>query len=227
MDDMFAWQKRIMKRMEEFNLEHADAVTGLDSYMLENIKFNFPELDINTFEVLHGYDPHDFSEGKDHSVLNYKEEKLYFLYSGLFYEQNQSDMFLKAIKSAESSGLVNGENIHLHFQGGLDQRIHKQVKSSKLFEYFGTGKPILGLVYDGESSKLLKEYTAGFFGNLDDNESITEQICSIYQKWELEDLPRSSKEFMERFDRREITKNLAQILTKFHPNNILVLFNLQ
>lgn len=257
MDDMFGWQKGIMKRMEKFSLEIAQAITGLDSFMLHDIQSNYPEINVTNYEVPHGYDPEDFSNLDNKETLDYKKGKLNFLYSGIFYEQNQPDKFLSALKKAGSRGAINMRDVHLHFQGGLDERIrkflvelglkenvtdygyvthdvavanlikadvlwmvsnfkasHKQIKSGKLFEYFGTGKPILGLVHEGASSRLINEYGAGFFGDLTSEEVIIQQLESIYKKWKSGSLPQADQEFIEQFNRRSITRDLAQIFDK-------------
>lgn len=256
-DDMYGWQKRKMRSLEKFCLESTDAVIGLDTYMLDDIIKSYPEIEVLPYVVPHGYDPADFDNEEKECILNYKEGKLNFLYSGLFYEHNQPDIFFNALKEADSRGMLRLSDIHLHFQGGLDSRIkklieklglkenvtdygyishevaianlkradilwmisnfdasHKQIKSGKLFEYFGTRKPILGLMHEGMSSKLLKEYGAGFHGDLSSTESISLQMASIYEMWKEGEVVKPNLEFLIQYNRKNITKQLAQIFDK-------------
>lgn len=258
-DNMFGWQKRIMEKMEESSLKQASAITALDQYMIGDISSSYSEIQIeNRSHIIpHGYDPEDLDRNSENSIFRYKQGKLNLLYSGLFYEQNQPDIFLSVLKKADFQGLIDLKNIQLHFQGGLDKRInrlidkmglrenvtdydyvshevavshlkeadvlwmisnfgenHKQIKSGKLFEYIGTGKPILGLVHKGEEAKLLNEYNAGFLGDLRSDESIINEITRLYDKWKAGELPEGEMEFRTQYNRNKITKDLAQIFDK-------------
>lgn len=260
MDGMFGWQKQKMRKLESGCLQKADLVTGLDEFMLGEMKDEYGEL-IKNMEVLtHGYDPEDF-DGVSNSTLDYKKGKLNFLYSGLFYESNQPDIFLKAVKKAESKGLLSTGDIHLHFQGGIDERIHqlirslhldhlvtnygyvnhktavanlkqadvlwmisnfdeshKQVKSGKLFEYFGSGKPVIGIVNEGKEAELLRNYGAGFVADINSEDQIAEQIGTVFTKWKSGIEMHGNAEFIHKFNRKIITKQLAEIFDKISAN---------
>lgn len=258
-DDMFGWQKRKMKQMEESCLKQSVAITALDQCMIRSISSSYSEIEIeNRSHIIpHGYDTEDLDRNSGDSIFKYKQGKLNLLYSGLFYEQNQPDIFLNALRKADFKGAIDLNNIQLHFQGGLDKRInrlidklelrenvtdydyvshevavshlmqadvlwmisnfgmnHKQIKSGKLFEYIGTGKPILGLVHEGEEAKLLNEYNAGFFGDLKSEKIIKNEIARLYDMWKAGELPEGEKEFRTQYDRKKITKDLAQIFDK-------------
>ncbi|GAB5408683.1 MAG: hypothetical protein BalsKO_10480 [Balneolaceae bacterium] len=90
-----------------------------------------PELKLNLKIIPHGYDPEDFNQ-EVISTFRYKEERLNFLYSGLFYESNQPDTFLRAVKSLVEESPEVEEKIHFHFQGGLDKRIKKLIAKLNL-----------------------------------------------------------------------------------------------
>jgi len=92
----------------------------------------------------------------------------------------------------------------------FDSRL-KQIKSGKLFEYVGTGKPILGLVHESEASKLLRNYGAGFVASPNSVEEIKGRLTLIYRKWEENGLPEVDNDFVAGFDRKSLTKKLAQI----------------
>jgi len=201
--------------------------------------------------ISHGFDPADF-KNLSNSSLQYKSGKLNWLYSGLFYEGNQPDSFLKAMSILMKEYPEIKNDIHLHFQGGLDSRIQrlinelnlekvvtnygylsheesvanilradilwmisnfsknlKQIKSGKLFEYIGTNKPILGLVYQGEASKLLGNYRAGFIASPNNEVEISKEIYVIYQLWKSSKMPKPSSDFVDKFDRKKLTGDLA------------------
>jgi glycosyltransferase involved in cell wall biosynthesis len=256
MDDMFRWQKRIMRNQELQCLLEAEAVIGLDDFMVQEIAKEYKQITVNYKVIPHGFDPQDFSNLVK-PTIRYEPEKLNFLYSGLFYESNQPDIFLKAIKQAINQEQVSKDEIHLHFQGGLDKRIrklvqelklgdivtdhgyqphktavanikkadvlwmisnfdrsHKQVKSGKLFEYFGAAKPILGLMHNGEEARLLQEYGAGYVGSLNSEEQLSQEIAGIYSQWKNSSLPEPNQEFIDQFNRKKLTQKLAKLFDK-------------
>ncbi len=122
-DEMWAWQKQILRNQERQVVASADKVICLDEFIKNEFSEDYPEI-TDRIEVLsHGFDPKDFEEiGVQHS-FNYQEGKINFLYSGLFYEQNQPDSFLLAFKKLFEIEPELKSKIHLHFQGGLDERI--------------------------------------------------------------------------------------------------------
>lgn len=87
-----------------------------------------------------------------------------------------------------------------------------QVTVGKMFEYFGSRKPILGLVPEGSSQDLLKQYGAGFFADPYDKDAIKNQILEIYRLWKNESLPIADEDFVLNYDRKEITKSLSELL---------------
>ena len=182
---------RITKKLKlESNwLNRSSGVVTLDEFAETQISKIVEGKAVNTKVIPHGFDPEDFINVSSPS-LEYKEGKFNWLYSGLFYESNQPDKFFRGLLLAFKNEPRLKEDIHLHFQGGLDSRIEslirkselenkvsdygyvshqvsvanimkadilwmisnfsknlKQIKTGKLFEYIGTEKPILGLVY--------------------------------------------------------------------------------
>lgn len=241
------------RKTEEQWLSKSSGVVILDSFAKKEVERVANSVEINTRVISHGFDPEDF-ESVAESTLDYKKNKLNVLYSGLFYEANQPDTFLKALSISITKNPEIRNNIHLHFQGGLDHRIKKvikhyklenlvsdygyvshkesvaniskadvlwmlsnfsedlkQIKSGKLFEYIGTKKPILGLVHEGESSKLLKEYEAGFVASPNNAKEISEVICIVYQRWKDTELPKPNDKFVSKFDRKKLTGDLAHL----------------
>ncbi|MDZ7806550.1 MAG: glycosyltransferase [Gracilimonas sp.] len=253
MDDLFEWQKRIHTRMESTCLKNSDQVIVLDNNMKELTKTAHPEIALNIKVIPHGFDPEDF-KGTVKPTLQYKSGKLNLLYSGLFYESNQPDILLKAMKELGQESKIRIEDIHFHFQGGLSPRIkelvndlklgnsvtdygyvthsiavanvkkadvlwmisnfspaHKQVKSGKLFEYIGSGKPILGLVHSGSEFEGLKKYGAGYIAKPNDIETIKNSILSLIHDWRQNKLKAANKSYTQQFDRRKLTEELAKV----------------
>jgi glycosyltransferase involved in cell wall biosynthesis len=84
----------------------------------------------------------------------------------------------------------------------------------KLYEYLGTRKPILGLVPAGsQAEKMLEEYGAGYTASPTDPRAAAEVVLSLYRMWRSNTLPRTVNEpFVQQFDRRTLTKELARQL---------------
>ncbi len=254
--NLFRWQRRILRKMERECLDKARAVVVLDSFMEQGIKDAHPGLEVKTVVIPHGFDPDDF-KSKGEASLSYKEGKLNWLYSGLFYESNQPDLFLEAAKELGEQQPEFLSDNHFHFQGGMDKRVRarvselgleeyvtnygyldhakavlnlrradvlwmlsdfdpmfKQVKSGKLFEYFGAMKPILGMVHEGSSSICLAEYGAGFTAPPDNKEEIRATMRDIYNRWKQNRPFQVDKNFVDSFDRKKLTEQLATFFDK-------------
>ncbi|MBS1904427.1 MAG: hypothetical protein JSS75_12035 [Bacteroidetes bacterium] len=85
----------------------------------------------------------------------------------------------------------------------------------KLYEYFGTHKPILGLVpKQSHTERQLLEYGNAMLAEPDDVGAIKKAILELFDRWKRGALDRAVDEsFVSRFDRRSITKDLATQLT--------------
>jgi glycosyltransferase involved in cell wall biosynthesis len=86
------------------------------------------------------------------------------------------------------------------------------VSTGKLFEYFGTGKPILGSVPDGAAKVALIEYGASFITPPDDVEQIKQKLIEIHNLFIKNELPVPNKEFIEKHNRINLTE---QLVTQF------------
>jgi glycosyltransferase involved in cell wall biosynthesis len=93
---------------------------------------------------------------------------------------------------------------------------HKQVKSGKLFEYMGSGKPILGLIFEGgEEERLLKRYGASYIASPDDPDEAANMMERLYKDWKTGSLPQPDRSWVSRFDRFELTRNLAELFNSY------------
>jgi len=82
----------------------------------------------------------------------------------------------------------------------------------KLYEYFGAGKPILASVADGYTRQLLQESGVGICVPPDDVEAHVEALKGLLARFERKELPAPSNTFIERFDRRALSGELARVL---------------
>lgn len=81
----------------------------------------------------------------------------------------------------------------------------------KTYEYMATEKPILALVPEGDVKKTLESYGAASIVPPDKVEEVVEKISELVLQWEKKKLPTPDKVFISRFNRRELTSQLASI----------------
>ena len=86
------------------------------------------------------------------------------------------------------------------------------ISTSKLFEYFGVQKPVLGLVPEGAAKDALGMYKANWVADPDDIEGICMKLEQIYNAWQKGAFPEPDLNFVKRLDRRYLTKKLSDIL---------------
>ncbi len=86
------------------------------------------------------------------------------------------------------------------------------ISTSKLFEYFGSRKPVLGCVPDGAAKNSLKEYNASFITSPDNLDEIKNVLIEIHSAFVNKKLPIPNEEFIKRHDRIALTE---QLITQF------------
>jgi len=118
---------------------------------------------------------------KIHGYLNHKETLDYVLASDVLW------MTIGKMKAAET------------------------ISTGKLFEYFGTKKPILGCVPEGAAKLELQRYKAAFICKQDDIEEIKEQLINIYTLYKAGKLPKCNEEYVEKHNRILLTEELIRI----------------
>ena len=84
------------------------------------------------------------------------------------------------------------------------------VSSGKIYEYFGTRKPILGCVADGAIKNSLIEYKASFIVEPDDIEGIKNMLINIFELYNNNRLPIPDEEFIEKHNRDNLTDELTK-----------------
>lgn len=88
------------------------------------------------------------------------------------------------------------------------------ISTGKLFEYMGTGRPILALAPEGEVRRALKGYGAAWTIDPDDSGQIATTLASLLKKAEDGSLPLGDTNWTARFDRKAQAAHLAAILDR-------------
>jgi len=89
--------------------------------------------------------------------------------------------------------------------------------SAKLYEALALGKPILSLDSTEEVSQLIRSYSSNFYllFSGDGPAKVAEAIHHAYTRWEMGDWPAvPNPEYLEKFNKRQLTGQLAAILDK-------------
>ncbi len=243
----------IQKRLESMAVSAADAITTINTRIAADIRNrNVNSAGGPSITVLpQGYDPADFAGAPR---VEHKE-CMSFLYSGIFYDAQSPEPFLRALRLAISAKPMMSMEIRADFVGlvpeymgrlvadlGLEEvvRYHgykphneltkmlsgadvlwltigkrpgaETISTGKLYEYFGTGRPILGLVPDGVARRDLLKYGAGEVVDPEDVVVIAETINRLYDRWKSDSIPTADVDFVARFDRRHLANRLADLL---------------
>lgn len=86
------------------------------------------------------------------------------------------------------------------------------ITPGKIYEYMGTGRPILALAPDGAVRSALRGYGASLAVEPTDVEGITRAIGDLHEKWKSRTLPDGDVDRAAEFDQRTLTEKLARIL---------------
>lgn len=198
-----------------------------------------------------GFDPADFRG----VPVNRDRNKMRILYSGVFYDAQKPDVFLRALAAfvkgrpeveqqieAVFVGLVPPYMSQLLKELGIEGLVstpgylgHKEaisylqsadvlwmivgkrsgaasISTGKLFEYMGTGKPILALVPEGAARSALEPYGAVSIAEPDSIDDVCHALDELFQCWKRGELPKANREYVSKFDRNTITGELADYL---------------
>ncbi|MCI0706368.1 MAG: glycosyltransferase family 4 protein [Ignavibacteriae bacterium] len=81
----------------------------------------------------------------------------------------------------------------------------------KLYEYFGSQKPILASLVDGYMKEVVEASQASVSVPLDDAAAHAKALSDFYQQYERKKLKQVPKEYADRFNRVELTGELAKM----------------
>jgi hypothetical protein len=85
------------------------------------------------------------------------------------------------------------------------------MSTGKLFEYIGTKKPILGCVPDGVAKNTLLESKVSLITDPYNVDEIEKALLRFYNLWKANALPTMKPDFVEKYNRINITNNLSRI----------------
>jgi glycosyltransferase involved in cell wall biosynthesis len=88
------------------------------------------------------------------------------------------------------------------------------ISSGKLYEYFGTSKPIIASLPEGALKLAASEYKASFITEPDNIEQIKNTIVEVYNLYKEGRLPTPDEKYVESFRRDLLTEQLALQLNK-------------
>lgn len=83
----------------------------------------------------------------------------------------------------------------------------------KLYEYFGSGKPMLVTAPESGVTQLAAESKAAIITESRSVEKIKIAIFTYFQMWKKGIMPVQEKEFTDKFDRKNLTERLARVLS--------------
>jgi len=84
------------------------------------------------------------------------------------------------------------------------------VSAGKLFEYFGTRKPIIATVPEGVSETAAKQYEASYITEPDNIEKLKNLLVTLYNDFHSGKLPTPNEEFVLKHDRKYLTEQLVK-----------------
>jgi glycosyltransferase involved in cell wall biosynthesis len=84
------------------------------------------------------------------------------------------------------------------------------ISSSKLYEYFGTRKPIIACVPEGSAKAAAEEYKASFITDPEDIDEIKNTFIKVYELYRSNQLPVPDEEFILRHRRDFLTEQLSK-----------------
>jgi glycosyltransferase involved in cell wall biosynthesis len=214
-------------RLYREKLTHKDIVIvshGYDSKDFEQV----PKVRINTGKIrflysgtLHSAErsPKPFFLGLKKAIEHNPElgEKVEARFVGLFPTE-----YMKFAKSLGLDGLVQVEGYKSHydalaenFQADVLWATQSAVKhietitQSKLFEYVACERTLFGIVPDGASKQFILEAN-GVVAHPNFPDEIATKILDLFERWKSGTLPVPSKEVVAKYDRRNLTMQLAR-----------------
>ncbi|MBK8911889.1 MAG: glycosyltransferase [Chlorobi bacterium] len=89
---------------------------------------------------------------------------------------------------------------------------HTASVPGKVYEYMGSGRPILALTEKGALTQTLAVYGAATVVPPTDPQAIAEALLDSYHQWKSGTLPEGRREAAEEYDQRKLAERLARVL---------------
>ncbi len=112
--------------------------------------------------------------------------------------------------------LLRGDMLLLTLNSGIGGEV---IYPAKVFEYLAAKRPILALVPEGVSAELVRSTKSGVVVDPDDVEEIKQAIRAAYHGYKGGTPTISPENCLSQYDRRELTKSLAEVLDRLTDEN--------
>ncbi|MCC5934820.1 MAG: glycosyltransferase [Balneolales bacterium] len=86
------------------------------------------------------------------------------------------------------------------------------VTPGKVFEYIGSGKPVLAYLPEGVTADLLRSYGAAYICGMNEAIEQAKALEKMYRDWEGNTLPRAESAFKQQFSRKTIAREFGGLL---------------
>lgn len=129
---------------------------------------------------------------KRHNIENYVEIIPYIPHNQVIEEQQKSDVLLLFVNNTPNA---------------------KGILTGKLFEYIASGRPILSIgPKNGDSARILNETQSGVTVDFNDKEKMKSVIRDFVEKYNDNQLITRHNEMVEKYSRRNLTKDFVKLL---------------
>ncbi len=117
--------------------------------------------------------------------------------------------------------MSHGKSIRHLFQSDAllmivdDYQGNEEIVPGKVFEYIGASKPIITIAPEGAVTDLIQETNSGMVAQSSNVAAIEKIFLEYYERWKRSELRiEQNKDAIKKYERREIAKQLAELLTK-------------
>lgn len=87
---------------------------------------------------------------------------------------------------------------------------YSTISTGKLFEYFGTRKPVIACVPEGAAKDAAKQYGSSFIVEPDDVNGIKQIFIDVFNLHKSKQMPKPNEEFVEHHNRKTMTEKLTK-----------------
>lgn len=171
----------------------------------------------------HAQSPNTFLEGLNLAIKTRPEirEQLEARFVGHLSEAVRKSIKQQALtENISYEGYLNHDDTIRHLLGSDilwmivgNQKGGSSISTGKLFEYFGSRKPILGLVPKGAARDALNSYKASKIVDPDDIKGISSAIIEYFDEWKSGQLPSPNEEFVVKHQRDLLSGELARVFS--------------
>ncbi len=242
--------RRLHIQKERQVLAQSSAIMTINRPILKALEERHPDIQKRTEVIPHGFDRQQSAA----QASVYSEAKLKVVYTGVFYDAQTPEYFLRGLSeflartprmrakiSAIFAGLVPSGFMelvrtlklldvvqyagYLHHSSVVELQREADVlwmtigtrpgasgiSTGKLFEYMGTGKPILALIPPGTARQTLLRYGAAYIAGPESNVEILRVLTQVASDWEKQNFPNPDESFVSMFSRARLTEKLAGV----------------